>query len=108
MNKCHQCYNMKRKGEGAQGWCFYKKVKPSYRCDIFHPLSAVDADVIKIDRGRDMQERLQKIWSGLGCEVVDRLGVSRHIVKNGVTLVSGGYQNELQYLRVKHPEVLNG
>lgn len=99
---------MKRKGEGAQGWCYYKKVKPSYKCDIFYPLSAVDADVIKIDRGRDMHERLQKIWSGLGCEVVDRLGASRHIVKNGVTLVSGGYQNELQYLRVKHPEVLNG
>lgn len=108
MNNCHQCYNMKRKGEGAQGWCFYKKVQPSYRCDVFYPVSARFNSVIKIDRGQDMQERLQKIWSGLGCEVVDRLGVSRHIVKNGVTLVSGGYQNELQYLRVKHPEVLNG
>ena len=54
-----------------------------------------------------MQKRLQKAWNSLGCEVIDRLGQSRQITKNGAVIVSGGYQNELNYLRIKHAEVLN-
>ena len=108
MNNCSNCYNKQRMKPDVKSWCFYKKAEPILKCWVFYPVSARFNSVIKIDRGQDMQERLQKIWSGLGCEVVDRLGASRHIVKNGVTLVSGGYQNELQYLLVKHPEVLNG
>jgi hypothetical protein len=55
-----------------------------------------------------MNKRLQRYWTSLGCTVVDRLGGSRRVVKDGVTLVSGGYQAELNYLRINHSEVING
>lgn len=106
MNNCQGCYNMQRKGD-THYFCFAKSAEPARKCECFYPVTALTATKNSIDMGRDMQKRLQKAWNSLGCEVIDRLGQTRQITKNGAVIVRGGYQNELNYLRIKHAEVLN-
>lgn len=98
---------MQRKSEQSHYFCFAKPCEPTRKCECFYPVTALTAKKNSIDTRKDMQKRLQKAWNSLGCEVIDRLGQSRQITKNGAVIVSGGYQNELNYLRIKHAEVLN-
>jgi hypothetical protein len=98
---------MQRKSELSHYFCFAKSAEPARKCECYHPLGALTATKYSIDKRKDMQKRLQKAWNSLGCEVIDRLGQSRQITKNGAVIVSGGYQNELNYLRIKHAEVLS-
>lgn len=99
---------MQRRSAESPYFCAAKPSEPTRKCESFYPLSALTAEKVTIEIGVDMNKRLQKYWTRLGCTVVDRLGGSRKIVKNGVTLVSGGYQAELNYLRINHSEVING
>ena len=55
-----------------------------------------------------MNNRLNAIWSKLGCEVRDKTGKNRRVISSsGATLVDGGYQSELLYLQIKHPATLS-
>lgn len=54
-----------------------------------------------------MKNRLNKLWSQIGCVVKDKLGPNRRVVNsNGQTVVAGGYQSELNYIMCKHPALL--
>ena len=50
-----------------------------------------------------MKNRLDSVWKKLGFRVIDGLGKSRRIARDGSIIVSGGYQNEISYLRIMYP-----
>ena len=55
-----------------------------------------------------MIERLALMWAHLECKVINPAGRDRKVVdKHGDKVIDGGYQNELQYLQIYHPEIIN-